>query len=410
MKVLIADDLQPKISRLVDLLTNQIGLAREDVLVAQTAMEARRILRDTQIDLFILDVLLPLRAEDSPSSDTSIELLEELAEEGLYLRPSYVLGLTAYPEAVEKAGPHFRERLWTIIQFDQSSNEWAKPISNCIDYIRNGQRHLAQAYKTDLCIVTALASPEMEAVHRLPWDWDSVTPLDDTTFVRPGSLCLKGQRHSVVTSVPSRMGMVSTALLAYKLIAAFRPRFLAMTGVCAGVREKTRLGDIIFVDPTWDWQSGKRVKDKDNTQFAIAPHQLPASEFIRARVQQLASNSDLWHEIRKKWPSPPSHELRLLVGPVASGSAVLADGQVVTEIKVQERNLLGIEMECYGLFAAASLAAFPRPTVIAFKSVCDFADPDKKDEFQAYAAYTSANALHVFMNSFLSDILELAGT
>src|SRR5262249_40562810 len=126
-------------------------------------------------------------------------------------------------------------------------------------------------------------------------------------------------------------------------------------------------------------------------------------------VQQIAANSAAWHSIRTDWQSPPNHELRLLIGPIASGSAVLADGQVVAEIKNQERNLLGIEMECYGLFAAASLAAYPRPTTLVFKSVCDFADPDKNDNFQDYASYTSANALRLFLHTFFSDILPLAG-
>ena len=67
-------------------------------------------------------------------------------------------------------------------------------------------------------------------------------------------------------------------------------------------------------------------------------------------------------------------------------------------------------MECYGLFAAAFRAPIPRPTPIAFKSVCDFADPDKNDGDQAYAAYTSANALRVFFETYLQDILSLAGT
>ena len=84
MKVLIADDLQPKISRLVDLLTVELQIPRSDVLIAQTAIDARRVLKDTKVDLFILDVVLPLRAEDQPTTEASINLLEELAEEGLY--------------------------------------------------------------------------------------------------------------------------------------------------------------------------------------------------------------------------------------------------------------------------------------------------------------------------------------
>jgi nucleoside phosphorylase len=409
MKILVVDDQHSKICKVINLLEGECKLPRDNLVVVQTATDARRALRATKFDLLILDVLLPLRAEDAPTIETSIELLQEIVEEDLYIRPSHIVGLTAYPEVAVEAGAHFREWLWTLIQFDQSTNDWAKPIRNCVDYIRRSSQQKQAEYETDVCVITALADPEMSAIHQLSWEWDAASPFDDATFIRRGVLDSGGRRCSLIAAVASRMGMVSTALLASKLILNFKPRFVVMTGVCAGIKEKTELGDIIFADPTWDWQSGKRASDRDNSQFAIAPHQLAAAEFIRARVQQLAGNSNIWHQIRTKWPMHPKHELRLLIGPIASGSAVLADGQVVTEIRSQQRTLLGIDMECYGLFAAASQASFPRPTPIVFKSVCDFADPDKNDDMQAYAAYTSANALQAFLETYLKELLPLAG-
>jgi hypothetical protein len=55
-------------------------------------------------------------------------------------------------------------------------------------------------------------------------------------------------------------------------------------------------------------------------------------------------------------------------------------------------------------------AGLPRPTPFVLKSVCDFADPDKIDDMQAYAAYTSAKALEVFVQKYLCDISTFAGT
>jgi nucleoside phosphorylase len=204
------------------------------------------------------------------------------------------------------------------------------------------------------------------------------------------------------------MGMISTALLAAKLINRFRPKIIIMTGICAGVREKTNLGDVIFADTSWDWQSGKRIKDSENSQFAMDPHHLSANEFLRSRVQQLQVDRAMLSGIRLGWPSPPEQELRLLIGPVASGSAVLADGQTVSQIKEQQRTLLGVEMEGYGLFAAAAASDQPMPSAMVVKSVCDFADPDKEDGFQAYAAYTSAQLMWVFLQRYLPELAERA--
>ncbi|TGD94956.1 hypothetical protein EU555_30015 [Methylobacterium nonmethylotrophicum] len=188
------------------------------------------------------------------------------------------------------------------------------------------------------------------------------------------------------------------------MITHFRPRFIVMAGICAGVEGKVNYGDVILADPTWDYQSGKRVKDKEVTSFSIAPKQISAPNIVTSRVELLRRDASVWSDIKRGWQSAPQHDLRLVVGPLASGSAVLADGQAVQDIKLQHRNLVGIEMEAYGLYDAAAYAPNPQPNAIAFKSVCDFADPDKKDSWQAYASYTSAQTVRVFFERYMHGL------
>ena len=54
-------------------------------------------------------------------------------------------------------------------------------------------------------------------------------------------------------------------------------------------------------------------------------------------------------------------------------------------------------MEAYGVMAAAYYSGPSRPRAVAIKSVCDFADPAKNNEWQAYAAYTSAALAYRFI-------------
>lgn len=75
---------------------------------------------------------------------------------------------------------------------------------------------------------------------------------------------------------------------------------------------------------------------------------------------------------------------------MASGAAVIADGDRTKEIGDQHRQLLAIDMESYAVFAAATEAPEPRPTAISLKSICDFGDGNKDDRYQRYATYTSA--------------------
>jgi nucleoside phosphorylase len=67
----------------------------------------------------------------------------------------------------------------------------------------------------------------------------------------------------------------------------------------------------------------------------------------------------------------------------------------------QHRKLLGIEMESYGVLAAAEESPRPQPIAFAIKSVCDFADLEKSDSFQHYAAYTSAEVLRRLVEEYL---------
>lgn len=409
MKILIVDDSKQKVDRLVDRL-RQAGVSIAEILVAYSSIDARKCLLETTFDLMVLDIVLPRRAGEPGDVRNSLDLLDEIAEGDTYHRPSHILGLTAYPEAEFEAAPHFAGHLWSVIRYDETSNDWSDPIVNTVLYLKQQQENESIRYQTDLCVVTALREPEMEAVHRLNWKWNSAEPLDDTTFIRRGNFQTQSGEYAVATASAPRMGMVATALLCSKLIANLRPRFMVMTGVCAGVAGKTNIGDVIFADPAWDWQSGKRVRDKENVQFAISPHQLPVAQFVRARIEQLSADSALWNDIRMGWHVPSTNQPRLLPGPLASGSAVLGDGQVIAEIKDKHRNLLGVEMEAYGMYSAASMASYPRPTAFALKSVCDFADPDKKDDHQSYAAYTSAQTLKAFFERYMDDIHKFAGS
>ena len=83
----------------------------------------------------------------------------------------------------------------------------------------------------------------------------------------------------------------------------------------------------------------------------------------------------------------PDYELRAHFGPLASGAAVVANHQVFETLLNQHRNLLGIEMEAYGVVMACKGSGKPRPIPVVMKSVCDYADRDKDDDYQEYAAH-----------------------
>jgi nucleoside phosphorylase len=149
-------------------------------------------------------------------------------------------------------------------------------------------------------------------------------------------------------------------------------------------------------------RSGKWHRERGSPVFAAAPHQFPVNSYIKGKLVEFARNAETFDEIRRAWPGPkPNTVLQVRIGPVASGASVLADVSKVKQIKEQHRKLIAIDMEVYGLFGAADDAPVPSPKAFALKSVCDFADEHKNDDLQSYAAYTSARALQVFMETYL---------
>lgn len=62
------------------------------------------------------------------------------------------------------------------------------------------------------------------------------------------------------------------------------------------------------------------------------------------------------------------------------------------------RKIVGVEMEGYGVMLAGRACGQPKPSVLIAKSVCDFGDVEKDDQYQRYAAHTSA--------AFVRDIFE----
>lgn len=89
------------------------------------------------------------------------------------------------------------------------------------------------------------------------------------------------------------------------------------------------------------------------------------------------------------------------IGPLASGASAVAEKSMSAEIAGQHRKLLGVEMEAYGILAAAEEATTPRPEAIVLKGVSDYLDETKDDSMQRCAAYTSAAVLGAFVSEYL---------
>jgi len=123
---------------------------------------------------------------------------------------------------------------------------------------------------------------------------------------------------------------------------------------------------------------------------------------FKARLKDICLDVSLLAKIKQEARGKkPNDELRVHFGPLASGAAVVANEEVFNSLLNQHRDLLGLEMEAYGVVSACKGSGKPRPLAVVMKSVCDYADKDKVDDYQEYAAHTSALLLYYAAQQFL---------
>ncbi|MEV4350619.1 hypothetical protein AB0J83_39685 [Actinoplanes sp. NPDC049596] len=86
-------------------------------------------------------------------------------------------------------------------------------------------------------------------------------------------------------------------------------------------------------------------------------------------------------------------------GPMASGSAVMATGDIWTRLEAGQRRLLALDMEAATIATVAQDRKVPHWLVA--KGVSDHADAGKDDRFKAFAARASADVLFALLGRLL---------
>ncbi len=403
VRILMVEDDTAKASSVVQELEATFGVSVLTFVRTQSVAEAMTQLEQYPFDLLIVDLSLPLRAGSEPVPRGGLRLLEALADRRDLHTPSHIVGLTAYAEIAVEQAQSFREWGWVLTHYDPSSEAWAAPVRRKVAHIIAYQAQEAQhasSYQTDLCVITALEVPELDAVLSLPGIWKRESRPGDVTVYHRTEWLTGGKVASVVAASSNQMGMAAAAALAMKMVFVFRPQLIALCGIAAGVN--AGFGDVLIADQVWDAGSGKIIDNESGIeQFAAAPMPVLLDQAIKARIACYVRDGGqrALGSIERAWKGcKPTGRLSAYVGPIASGAAVIASQPYVERmIKTQQRKVIGIEMEGYALCVAGRYADEPRPSTLIIKSVSDIGDKSKSDVWQQYAAYTSAQFLYHLM-------------
>jgi len=404
VKILIADDNHLKIKDLREVLSHIPEISFENYDIATDLISAKRYLSVSHYDLLILDLNIPERAGDDPLPENGINFLEEIKRSQRLLKPFHIIGLTAYEKYKSQFESVFIDDLWGLIHYDPTNRGWEKQIKLKINYLLQSKRDLQspfkKGYEFDLAIITALRITELESVLTLPANWESFTLNDDATEYHKGIFEKNGKKISVIAAAAPQMGMVAASVLTMKIIHSFRPKYIAMTGIAGGIKGIGNFGDILASDISFDSGSGKiRTDSEGNKTFEPDYRSIELDTDLREALTSCKGKREFLDDIKRDWPADkPDTDLQIHIGPFASGAGVIENKQVIDEIRGHSRKLVGIDMETYGVFYACKHCSKPRPiSAFSFKSISDFADPEKNDSYQKFAAFTSTRFLYNFV-------------
>ena len=388
MKVLIIDDSEAKIEKIKDVLIDTGIVILDNIITIDNIIDAKRLLRNESFDVLLLDMQLPNRKGEKAKPKAGLDFLKDFKNHRRYHQPREIIGITEFAEELETSKKDFEDNLLYLIHYDKEG-EWKEKLETRFEYLSSCETE-KYSYNYDISIICALKSPELDAVMKFSDVWKEVVIENDKSTKYYST---NFNNNTIIVASASQMGMPASTNLAMKIIYTFSPKYLFMAGICAGVKGKVELGDILVADQSWDYGSGKITEEG----FEIEPYYLRLDSDLKANTVELQSDKVLLSEIRNNW-QVDNGEPSIHIGPLASGAAVVSNDSIINELtKGQHRKLLGIEMEAYGVMYAAYNCAEPKPKAMIVKSVCDFGSKEKDDAMQQYAAYTSASFIYAYI-------------
>jgi len=242
-------------------------------------------------------------------------------------------------------------------------------------------------------------APDFGIVVTLPFEFDAVKELLETYEVRHARInqnltspFLQGTiaDFQVVVAQCAQRGSICSALAATDLVREFQPRYLVLLGIAGGVPGEVALGDVVIADPVIGYEYSKVYKDFSENEprpFRSPQKLVPSFQNDMPRLPCVSGK-------------PVDGPTEIQVGPLASGSKLVAAKEFRDKLTGLSRKVCALEMEAEGVAQAARHYGCE---FLVVKAISDFADSTKHpretleetklhDAWQSYAARASAKA------------------
>lgn len=146
IKILIVEDNEYKLSQIKSLFQDDIVLdAQYDC--ADSTKSAKKLLKENQYDLLILDLVLPLETGFEPMPKNGIGLLNDLQRNSNLKSPFYLFGLTEFDDKKDEYKCKFNDNMWHLINYDATSEDWSDKIKIFVHHLINARKSFLEGHK-----------------------------------------------------------------------------------------------------------------------------------------------------------------------------------------------------------------------------------------------------------------------
>lgn len=132
MNILIVDDNNDKIAKIVSVIKDSIENFNIDTVIDSIGAQIK--LQNNKYDLLLLDLLLPLRADQDPIPDGGKKLLFEIERSKKIKTPTIIVGITQYQEYKDKFSSIWKLLFYNDVNWENELSLILKHTEKSIKY------------------------------------------------------------------------------------------------------------------------------------------------------------------------------------------------------------------------------------------------------------------------------------
>lgn len=379
MKILLIEDNPNKAKSIIGHLTAK-GVADVDIIHAENMTDFAAFL-NYDIGLFIIDFKLP-SFDGGTAIPNGNAILEAIIKSGK--NDALMIAISSYPSEFPDVREQF-EAHGCILSDYKATDVWKSTLDHLLTQLR-------KSLQLDFLIFCALKE------ERKPY----TTMLNGRGVNRGGIICwdfeLSGKKGSII--LMPQMGLVNAAIVAATCIDRYKPKIVAMSGICGGFKKQAELGQLIISKMVYEYQSGKWSDEG----FQNEPYQVATDANLLSHIDILLDDENLLEQLEQGFRGDrPAKYTQPSTAVFTSGSAVIADEKYLSQIETFHRKVQGLDMEIFAIQRAAELSSV-KPVCLCAKTVVDLCNAEKEDKIHLYGSFVSARFVLKALEHYFSIV------